>query len=115
MTATRRFNKRQLKKKHLGEFQELGFQFEAKLVRTPTIAERDAFVDQFLAEAIEAHGLEFGGGGGNDDFGGFVASSKRYGKVNEGHRTLVGEWLAKQSLLTDIKVGELRDAWYGWD
>lgn len=115
MTATRRYNKRQLKKKHLGEFQELCFLFDAKLVRTPSLAERDALFDQFLAEAIEANGLEFGGGGGIDDFGGYVGSAKRYGKVDDSHRAMIQEWLMRHGLLTDVKVGELRDAWYGWD
>lgn len=112
MTASRRYNKRQLKKKHLGEFQELGFLVEAQWVGTPTLAEHNALVHEFL-EAIEANGLAFGGGY-NDDFGGIVVSGKAYGKVDESHRAMVQEWLAKQSKLRDVKVGELRDAWYGW-
>ncbi|WP_083941229.1 YggL family protein [Pseudoduganella violaceinigra] len=113
MTAARRYNKRQLKKLHLGEFQELGFMVEAQLVGSPTSAEQNALLHAFLEEAIEANGLAFGGGY-NDDFGGFVVSNKAYGKVEESHRTLVQEWLNKQSKLSGVKVGELRDAWYGW-
>lgn len=113
MTASRRYNRRQLKKKHLGEFQELGFLVEAQLVGTLTLAEHNALIHQFLEEAIEANGLAFGGGY-NDDFGGIVVSNKPYGKVDESHRTLVQDWLSKQAKLTNIKVGELRDAWYGW-
>ncbi|WP_426170945.1 YggL family protein [Pseudoduganella sp. R-34] len=113
MTASRRYNKRQLKKKHLGEFQELGFLVEAQIVGQLSMAEHNALIHQFLDEAIEPNGLAFGGGY-NDDFGGIVVSNKAYGKVEEHHRTLVQEWLAKQSKLTDVKVGELRDAWYGW-
>ena len=72
-----------------------------------------SLLHRFLSEAIEANGLAFGGGY-NDDFSGFVVSGKAYGKVEEGHRALVQAWLAQQPALTDVKVGELRDAWYGW-
>jgi uncharacterized protein len=113
MTASRRYNKRQLKKKHLGEFQELGFMIEAQLAGSPSEAERNALLHRFLSEAIEANGLAFGGGYG-DDFSGFVVSGKAYGKVDENHRALVQAWLGKQAALSDVKVGELRDAWYGW-
>ena len=113
MTAARRYNKRQLKKKHLGEFQELGFMVEAQLVGSPTLSERNALIHQVLEEAIEANGLAFGGGY-SDDFNGIVVSNKAYGKVEERHRALVQDWLSKQSKLAQVKVGELRDAWYGW-
>ena len=113
MSASLRYNKRQLKKKHLGEFQELGFMVDAKLVGTPSESERDGLLVRFLTEAIEANGLAFGGGY-SADFSGFVVSHKAYGKVEESHRALVQDWLAKQAMLTDVKVGELRDAWYGW-
>ncbi|MTW09294.1 DUF469 family protein [Pseudoduganella eburnea] len=114
MTATRRYNKRQLKKKYLGEFKELCFLFDAKLTN-PLGTDWETFVDRFLAEVIEANGLAFGGGGDGKEFSGFVGAYKRYGKVEDSHRTLVREWLEKQSQLTDVNVGELRDAWHGWD
>jgi uncharacterized protein YggL (DUF469 family) len=113
MASSRRYNKRQLKKKHLGEFQELGFLVEAQWVGEQAPAERDVLIHQFLEEAVAANGLAFGGGY-NHDFGGIVVSNKAYGKVEESHRTLVQDWLNKQGKLRGVKVGELRDAWYGW-
>lgn len=115
MTATRRYNKRQLKKKYLGEFTETCFEFSAKLLQPFGPGEWDAFIDRFLAEVIDANGLEFGGGGGSEDFSGFVAAAKRYGKVDERHQALVKEWLEKQSRLTEVNIDPIRDAWHGWD
>lgn len=113
MSAVRRYNQRQRKKKHVGEFQEVGFMIEAQLSQALSQQERDAFLNRFLNEAIEANGLGFGGGL-DDDFGGFVVSEKAYGKLDESHRALVTAWLNQQSMLKDVQVGPLRDAWYGW-
>jgi len=113
MAASRRYNKRQLKKKHLGEFQELGFMVEAQLANAASGAEKDQLLYSFLSEAIEANGLAFGGAV-NEDFGGIVVSDKAYGKVDEQHRAKVEEWLKRQPGLKDVVVGPLRDAWYGW-
>ena len=113
MGTFRRYNQRQRKKKHVGEFQELGFMVEAKLATPLSEQERDAFLGRFLAEAIEANGLGFGGGL-NEEFEGFVVSEKPYGKVDESQRALIITWLNQQSVLTDVQVGPVRDAWYGW-
>jgi uncharacterized protein YggL (DUF469 family) len=113
MSAVRRYNKRQRKKKHVGEFQELGFLVEAEVVGAFGEAERDAFIDRFLEEAVEANGLAFGGGL-NADFSGFVVAEKAYAAVDENHRALIAAWLNSQSNLKNVVVGPLRDAWYGW-
>lgn len=112
--ALHRYNRRQRKKKHLGEFQQLGFHVEAAAPRRPSEAERDDFVDRFLTEAIEANDLVFGGGM-NDTFSGFITSEKAHGKVDDRHRELVLAWLRGQPSLENVQVGPLLDAWYGWD
>jgi uncharacterized protein YggL (DUF469 family) len=111
--AVRRYNKRQMKKKHLGEFQELGFMVEAQMPAAMDEQGRNAFLYRFIRDAVEANGLAFGGGMG-DDFSGFVVSAKAYGKVEESARALVQGWLEQQGELKNVVVGPLRDAWYGW-
>jgi uncharacterized protein len=111
--AVRRYNKRQMKKKHLGQFQELGFMVEAALPAAMDSSGRNAVLYRFINEAVEANGLAFGGGM-SEDFSGFVVSAKAYGKVEENHRALVQAWLERQGELTNVVVGPLRDAWYGW-
>ena len=113
MSAVRRYNQRQRKKKHVGEFQEVGFMIEAQLSQALSQQERDAFLNRFLNEAIEANGLGFGGGL-DDDFGGFVVSEKAYCKLDESQRSLVIAWLNQQTMLKYVQVVPLRDAWYGW-
>jgi uncharacterized protein YggL (DUF469 family) len=58
--------KRLRKKKHLGEFKELGF--EVRSDRRPGLSGNDleAFVDR-LIDIVEARSLAFGGGAGRDD------------------------------------------------
>lgn len=108
-----RANRRQRKKMHLGEFQEMGFMVSAKLAGEHSEADSDVLLHSFIEQAVEANGLAFGGGMG-DAFNGFVVSGKAYGKVEQHHRELVRAWLDGQSKLKEIEIGELRDAWYGW-
>lgn len=51
-------SRRQRKKLHIGEFKELGFLFEANIKPG---ADENALIEAFLTEAIDAHGLGFGG------------------------------------------------------
>lgn len=108
-----RHNRRQRKKLHLGEFRELGFEVAAELAAPLSPAERAALVEAFIEEAIEANKLSFGGGL-NEDLGGFVASERKRTSATEEDRALVGQWLSRQAALVNVKVGELRDAWYGF-
>jgi uncharacterized protein YggL (DUF469 family) len=66
--------KRLRKKKHLGEFQEFGVEL------TPTLhvgVDVFTFLDDFLCDAVEANQLQFGGGGGGQEFSGFVELGRR--------------------------------------
>jgi uncharacterized protein YggL (DUF469 family) len=60
--------KRLRKKKHVGEFQELGVELEMTLRAG---VDFDEFLDAFLCDAVEANGLAFGGGGRDDLLSGF--------------------------------------------
>lgn len=111
-TSTHRLNRRQRKKKNLGEFQELGFEFKAAFKKPPSETERDLLINDFL-DTVIGNGLEFGGGA-SDDFTGFVVSMKRYGKVDDSQRDIIRAWLANHELLDDVTVGPLRDVWHGW-
>ncbi|MBA5636066.1 YggL family protein [Duganella sp. LX20W] len=111
MGAINRHNRRQRKKKHLGEFQEFGFQVDADISGPMNEADRDSFVDQFLLELIEANGLGFGGGI-NNTFSGYIVAMKANVKIDETHRELVRAWLERQSMLKNVVIGPLQDAWY---
>lgn len=103
-------NRRQRKKKHTGEFQELAFLVEARLAGAPDWPQLHAMLNEFVDVLIEGNGLVFGGGCG-DAFSGWVSAARKYAPVGEEHRALVGAWLEKQSLLEGVTVGPLMDAW----
>jgi len=51
------------KKRHRGEFQEVGFESRFCLSSVLGEAAFDSLIDAFLEQAIEGHGFMFGGGG----------------------------------------------------
>jgi len=104
-------NKRLRKKKHLGEFRELGFLLRFQIDPALSTEARDALIDRWLQENIEAHGLSFGGGGLHA-FEGFVCRADR-GSATDAHRAAVASWLAAQPGVTGHAVFPLVDAWYG--
>ena len=106
--------KRLRKKKHEGEFQEFGFEVSFGLLADLAFEERNAVLDAFITEAIEANGLQFGGGG-TTTWEGFIALDKPRGSATEDHRSVVTAWLEKNPKIVNVQVGELRDAWHGWD
>lgn len=104
--------KKRLRKKLLkGEFRELGFYVRFRLPENLGEEETNAFLDQFLMEAIEAHDLEFGGGGGGHEWQGFVVLNWR-GSVTEEHRNQVKTWLSSHPQVVENELSELRDVWY---
>lgn len=105
MTARR--SRRLRKKLHLGEFRELGFEVAFELRRPLGATQVEQFWDAFIAEAIERHGLAFGGGGNT----GFVTVVGR-GSATETHRALVRAWLVARSEVAAVSVGPLVDAWH---
>ena len=108
----KRHNRRQRKKLHIGEFRELGFEVSADLTRQLDDEQRDALLDVFLTEGIEANGMLFGGGI-NQDLDGYVVASSARGSATEEQRECVRAWLAGRSEFSAVKVGPLVDAWHG--
>lgn len=108
-------NKRLRKKKHIGEFKELGFEVLADLRGGLSPQELDAFLDRWI-DAVEARQLGFGGGGGGRDgkFEGFVARAGR-GSATDDDRAALASFLGGNAAVVRHEVRELRDAWYGWD
>lgn len=104
-----RSGKRFRKKFHRGEFKEFGFalSFDFELNNK----DRNDLLDKFIHEAIEANGLVFGGGGGNNTWEGFVTLDADRGSVSEIQREKVIGWLSKNSMIRQYEVSFLRDAW----
>ncbi|MGI4857705.1 MAG: YggL family protein [Janthinobacterium lividum] len=107
-----RYNRRQRKKLHLAEFQEMGFSIDGVLKPAIDKAQRDLPCDAFIEECIEANGLG-AGGGFNDDFSFYVVSNELHGSTTETHRALVGAWLENRSEIASVTVLPLSDAWHG--
>lgn len=97
-------SRRLRKKLHVDEFREDGFHVRFVL-RALSAAEADRFWDDFVAEAIEARGLTYGGGEQ-----GFVAA--RRGSATEADRDAVRDWLAARPEVASAEIGPLVDAWY---
>lgn len=102
--------KRLRKKLHKNEFQEMGFEVQFRMPSDLTESDFDDLIDLFIEEAIEANGLSFGGGGG-DEWSGFVALDGR-GSTTDEHREKVGQWLESRPQILEWHVGPFVDAWY---
>jgi len=102
--------KRLRKKKHIGEFQELGFQVEWRWSQPLDVDAFEQFWERFLA-LIEAKGLTFGGGSDAEHGSGFICSA-RPGSAEEQDRSEVKAWLLEQPHIAQVDVGPLEDAWH---
>ena len=101
------------KKRHLGEFQQLGFELSFRYEASSVEAE-NALLLAFLEEALEANGLQFGGGGDGSGWSGFAAPNARYGSATNEHRGKVRAWLEARPEVGTVGIGPLRDAHHGW-
>lgn len=99
--------KRLRKKKHVGEFQELGC--EVRITLRPG-SDLDDFLNRFLEEAVEANGLSFGGGGRHLELDGFLELGRR--DAHQANLAKVVAWLERQDDVEDFQRGEPVDAWY---
>jgi uncharacterized protein YggL (DUF469 family) len=97
-------SRRQSKKLHIGEFQELGFLFEATLKAG---ANEHTFFEAFLTEAIDLNKLGFGGWA----TGGSVEKHGR-GSVTEEQRQMVLNWLVARPEVAALSATGLVDMWY---
>lgn len=98
-------SRRLRKKLRLGEFQELGFFYEATIKGS---VDEHAFIDGLLSEVIEPNGLGFGGW-----VGGGAVSKLHRGSVSEGERKLVLNWLAERPEVMSLSATDLVDMWHG--
>ena len=98
-------SRRLRKKLHVDEFRELGFAVRFVLAPSDDPLASLRFWDAFLAEAIEAQALQYGGGAE-----GFVCAER--GSVAEAQRAQVRDWLLARGEATQVEVGPLVDAWY---
>jgi hypothetical protein len=100
-------SRRLRKKLRVGEFQELGFAISFQFHSGISESDTERFWDAFITEAIERHGLAYGGGEE-----GFVTLWGR-GSVTEGHRELLRAWLASRAEVASFQIGFRVDAWHG--
>lgn len=98
-------SRRLRKKLHLGEFQELGFFYEATIKDG---ADEHTFIDGLLSEAIEPIGLAFGGW-----VGGGAVSKMRRGSISEDERQAVLDWLSRRPEVLSMSATGLVDMWHG--
>lgn len=113
-------NRRVRKKKHVAEFNTLGF--EVTCTFDPALVDVDRFLDDWIAFA-EANDLAIGGGMDDKQFGQFVTRVRRGRRIGanrfrwvdrhctESDRSLVSEWLARHDNIKDITTSALRGAW----
>ncbi|NHZ34235.1 MULTISPECIES: 50S ribosome-binding protein YggL [Massilia] len=108
--ANERLHRRTKKGQHVAQFQEFTFAVEARFRGAPDKDKLFAMMDDFIDIAIEGNGLVFGGGL-SDAFSGWVSAGAGSPPLGDEHRALVGAWLTQQTLLEDVVVGPLKDAW----
>lgn len=104
-------SRRLRKKLYVDEFQILGFEFSSKLALASE-EEFYEFFDQFI-DLIEQRNLCMGGGGGPDEFSGFITSEARYGSASNDDQKAVEAWLKSKSFVSNVKIGALVDGMYG--
>lgn len=105
--------KRLRKKLFKGEFKELGFNVSFTY-DAATTDDGYALLDEFIDYALSL-GLCVGGYFGEDGCKAslFIVAAKR-GSVTDEQRQAVAKWLGDSGKVSQLEVGELRDAWYGW-
>lgn len=106
--------KRLRKKLRRGEFSELGCQVSVLFKNGLSDDAINRFVDEFIAQAVEAHGLCFGGGGDSKQWCGFLTRPSR-ASVEEIHRQQLTSWLTARPEVLEFAIGPLVDAWNGYD
>lgn len=105
--------KRLRKKKRTGEFREFGFKAGFRFSKRLGRHARNELLDRFIEKAVEANGLQFGGGGGDDEWHGFLALNHPRGSTDETHRQAVEKWFIQEPDILAYYVSSMIDAWYG--
>ncbi|HEX2277045.1 MAG TPA: 50S ribosome-binding protein YggL [Candidatus Tectomicrobia bacterium] len=101
--------KRLRQKPHLGAFVDWGVPIAVRR-RHPDGC--DGFLDDFIAQAIEAQGPAFGGGGHDDRLTGVIEVGTMTDPI-EARLQLIRRWLEAREEIQDYAVGPLVDLWHG--
>ncbi len=105
-------NKRLRKKKHRGEFQELGFELSIEVHRDMTPNEFYMLIDRFIA-SVESHQLVCGGGGCPASGYNVFVSRQHRGSATENDRQAISAFVESEPKVIGSKIGPLIDSWYG--
>ncbi|MFA7555428.1 MAG: 50S ribosome-binding protein YggL [Spongiibacteraceae bacterium] len=103
-------SKRLRKKLYLGEFAIKGFDFTCKIDITAE-AEYEKFINAF-ADLVDARNLFVSLDNVQEMFEGFVTSGERYGSATEQDQKAIEAILTEHSIISDISIGNLVDAFY---
>lgn len=109
-------NKRLRKKKHFGEFRQLGFSAGCQFRSGLSSVAFDQFTDEFIAHAVEANRLVFGGGGSPDrGWNGIVCRDHSHDSTTDGDRAAVHHWLEQSPEVESFQLSDFWDVWHGAD
>ncbi len=98
------------KKKHVGDFKEMGFLLSAKL-NLKSEEELDQFCDEMI-DFLASNEIHMEGGMGIDNISLFIGT----GIVNTGEeecRAKLITWMEEHKNVEEFNAGELEDAFYG--
>ena len=98
--------KRLRKKLQKGEFAVPVIPIAFRMLDLPT-PDRESLLDRFMAEAIEANGLQFGGGGDGSIWSGYAEPEGWPRTITDDQRSAVDVWIASRQEITERFVGEV--------
>lgn len=110
-----RLNRRQRKKHHVGEFQEMGFTLNLRFKEPQPEVEVDQFWEAFIPVLDELRLLLVGLGGPLPILVTDAFVSAETGSVSDVQRDAVLAWLRASPVVAEATATEWQDAWYGWN
>lgn len=103
-------NRRLQKKLYMGDWAILGFEFSFKL--TDASDEQYELFFNSLEELVNAEELYISLDNNSESFEGSVTSAQRYGNATEEDRAAIETLLNSHSIVSEVIVGKLVDAFY---
>jgi uncharacterized protein YggL (DUF469 family) len=100
--------KRLRKKKHVDDFAVFGVEVA---IRLKDGTDFDAFLENFISDAIEANQCYFGGGGQDDRISGIIELGRRSDSP-ESRRESISNWLDVNRNVDRYVFGVIKDLWY---
>jgi uncharacterized protein len=98
--------KRLRKKLRKGEFAVQVIPIAFRMRELP-VSGQNSLLDRFITEAIEANGLQFGGGGDGDIWSGFAEPVDCPGAISANQRSAVDAWIASNPEIVEHFIGEI--------